>query len=93
MLPIVTVSPSQLVYRLAIYYMLLAKQRLKFANVSHHVVLRQRLEISGRFPRAPRLEHSNFPLAALSDLRQVYRVTINLMYSSKTFVVHDPHLP
>ncbi|KAL8994268.1 MAG: hypothetical protein Q9169_005703 [Polycauliona sp. 2 TL-2023] len=86
--------------RLAIYTMAMGNQRLELKHVSKHIVLQERLEVEvvyfppGIMTKKKKLVDWNMQLYHLSlplTCRQIYRETIDLLYSSNTFALDEPH--
>ncbi|KAL8850832.1 MAG: hypothetical protein Q9221_004246 [Calogaya cf. arnoldii] len=86
--------------RLAIYNIVIADHRFELKHVPKHIVLQQRLEmkvvdVRGGGVMAKQVVKWNRKLYHLSlplTCRQIYRETIDLIYSSNTFAFDDPHV-
>ncbi|KAL8855856.1 MAG: hypothetical protein Q9178_007517 [Gyalolechia marmorata] len=85
--------------RLVIYDLVMGNKRFKLAHVPKHIVLQTRLEqevvqvrSGAMFKRVlnwnKQLYHLSLPLTC----RQIYRESIDLLYSSNTFAFDDPHV-
>ncbi|KAL8788243.1 MAG: hypothetical protein Q9213_001763 [Squamulea squamosa] len=85
--------------RLAIYDMVISNKRFELKNVPKHIVLQQRLEMEAVDVRggtmAKQVVNWNKKLYNLSlplTCRRMYHETIDLLYSSNTFIFDDPHV-
>ena len=85
--------------RLVIYELVMGNNRFKLTHFPKHVVLQTRLELecvpvrNGIMARRvldwnKQLYHLSLPLTC----RQIYRESIDLLYSSNTFAFNDPHV-
>ncbi|KAL8903297.1 MAG: hypothetical protein Q9171_007450 [Xanthocarpia ochracea] len=85
--------------RLVIYDLVMGNNRFELAHVPKHIVLQTRLELevvqvrSGAMVKRvlnwnKQLYHLSLPLTC----RQIYRESIDLLYSSNTFAFDDPHV-
>ncbi|KAL8768712.1 MAG: hypothetical protein Q9209_005130 [Squamulea sp. 1 TL-2023] len=85
--------------RLAIYDLVISNKRFELKHIPKHIVLQQRLEMEAVDVRGgtmakqvinwkKKLYNLSLPLTC----RRFYHETIDLLYSSNTFVIDDPHV-